>query len=396
MIVETEKTDKSKKKKKDSAEYDSSKYVIVRPVLEKIEIVKNIILTLDEMVDSNGKKYNVSDIILDIFNEDYEAFCEDLPIDYLGMASELFESLVKDFADALCETEQFDEAFRVIDIRQRRKKALTMRKYKAKIQAARKRALRRRASQETIKLRANRAARRDLKKRFAQGKSYAKMTPSERMAVDRRMKNVSDKVVGRLATQMIQKVRKREASRMHTSSKGDDKSKKINTAVVKSAINKASSRLGKEKLKESLTTLLEELKFTKADLPKKSDTCGIKRSEMPQVDLSDLVSLKRFLTKKSIGYEVLKLNPNDFEATQKEFNIDKVNSILKNFDRLDDSPILVSKDGYIIDGHHRWLAYLKKEEPINVMVIDKKWEDVLDILHEYPKSFTKEIHENKG
>ena len=184
MITETEKT--NKKKKKDSAEYDSSKYVVVRPVMEKIEIIKSLIMTLDEMTDNNGNKYNVSDIIIDIYNEDYNAFCEDIPSEYLELSKELFESLVADFSDALCENEQFDEAFRVIDIRQRRKKALTMRKFKAKIQAARKRALRRRASLETIKARANRSARRELKKRFAQGKSYAKMTPSERMAVDKR------------------------------------------------------------------------------------------------------------------------------------------------------------------------------------------------------------------
>lgn len=404
------------KKKKDKDAHNSSKYINLRPMMEnKIDIIKKLIFTLDEVRGSDGNGYDTADILVDVFNEDYDSFVADIPDTYRGVAAQLFESLLEDFDLVLNESPNELTESGVLDVQQRRKKALIMRRYKSKIMAARRRSAKRRASQDKIKVRASRTARTMLKKRFTQGKSYAKMTPSERLSVDKRMKRIPDSIVKRLATRIIPKVRQAENKRLSAKKPkaGEDKSKKIPTAVVKSAISKANDRVGvdvrkkadqnsqerkdlssKDRLKEALQLIIEQEKFEKADLPKKSETCGISRVDMPQVKLDDLRSLKMYLTKTNVGYVEENIDPEDLIATQKEFNIDKVNSILKDF-KEDSDPILISKDNYILDGHHRWLAFKKKEVDIPVLRIQKDLDKAMFLLAEYPKTFNKEIHESK-
>jgi len=74
------------------------------------------------------------------------------------------------------------------------------------------------------------------------------------------------------------------------------------------------------------------------------------RALMPQID-----NQKQFLSQmKKRGIRVVKkhCDPKVLKSTQSEFDADKVsdmsNSKLKE--------IIISKDGYVLDGHHRWLA----------------------------------------
>ena len=88
-------------------------------------------------------------------------------------------------------------------------------------------------------------------------------------------------------------------------------------------------------------------------------------------------------------------NPESFEPTQSEFNIEKVNKIIDNIDDVKDMVILVSRDNKVIDGHHRWLAFKKTGTKMKVLKINKRYDNVLDILTEFPKTFNKGVNENK-
>lgn len=116
---------------------------------------------------------------------------------------------------------------------------------------------------------------------------------------------------------------------------------------------------------------------------------------MPQVSEKDHVHLKRFLTRREIGYKEYSADPDNLKPTQDEFNIDKVNKIIDNFDDVKHKRILISKDNRVIDGHHRWLASKKVGEKINVIMINKRYDNVLDVLNDFSKTFSKDIHEDK-
>lgn len=107
----------------------------------------------------------------------------------------------------ISEEVDLDEA--VLTLSQRRKRALTMRKYKNKIAAARKRMAKRLASKEKLKLRAERAARNVLRKKFAgeKGANYDDLSPSEKIIVDKRIegkKGAVRAIAKRLMPKIIQ------------------------------------------------------------------------------------------------------------------------------------------------------------------------------------------------
>ena len=58
------------------------------------------------------------------------------------------------------------------------------------------------------------------------------------------------------------------------------------------------------------------------------------------------------------------------------------------------APIYVSKDGYVVDGHHRWAAITAHNIenpdnalPMNVMIIDKDVDEAIDISNEFASNF---------
>lgn len=115
---------------------------------------------------------------------------------------------------------------------------------------------------------------------------------------------------------------------------------------------------------------------------------------MPQVKSDDHSHLKRYLTKNDVSYKVYHTDPSKLSPTQSDFNLEKVNNIISNIDKIPDSPILISKDNKVIDGHHRWLAKKKIGTDIKVLKINKRYDNVLGLLDDFPKTFNKEIHED--
>lgn len=58
-------------------------------------------------------------------------------------------------------------------------------------------------------------------------------------------------------------------------------------------------------------------------------------------------------------------------------------------------PSLTSKDGYILDGHHRWLVDHNKGQKHHTVTVDLPIKDLIHRAHSYGKSFTKSITEQR-
>lgn len=112
------------------------------------------------------------------------------------------------------ESDELEEERQPLTIAQRRKRAMTMRRFRSKINAARKRKRKRKAPVEVLKQRARKKARGVLRTRLARNKAYGEMTPSEKMALDKRLNRIPSSTVDRIARMQLPKVKKAEIERL--------------------------------------------------------------------------------------------------------------------------------------------------------------------------------------
>jgi hypothetical protein len=114
--------------------------------------------------------------------------------------------------------------------------------------------------------------------------------------------------------------------------------------------------------------------------------CGcISRDDMPQVDKADMPNLFFWLHQHGIKVFGSEVNPDDIRGHQKVYR-----PIVKDMpDEALSKPILVSNDGIVVDGNHRWAAaHYRRKETMPAYVIDKDFDTALSLVKEYPKSYT--------
>jgi hypothetical protein len=101
-----------------------------------------------------------------------------------------------------------------VSVAERRRRAITMRRYRSKLKVARARAERRKAPDEKLKERARRHARDMLRQRFLQGRKYAELSPQEKVQVDRRLAKLPAAVFDRIAVKQLPRLRRDELQRV--------------------------------------------------------------------------------------------------------------------------------------------------------------------------------------
>ena len=87
------------------------------------------------------------------------------------------------------------------------------------------------------------------------------------------------------------------------------------------------------------------------------------REQMPQLDDVKIKKLVKFFKDAGISVEKEEFNVEDITPSQRDFDEVKVANIEADLDKnkikkLD--PIFVSRDDYMLDGHHRWKAVRNK------------------------------------
>ena len=106
------------------------------------------------------------------------------------------------------------------------------------------------------------------------------------------------------------------------------------------------------------------------------------RSLMPQIKGNEMTKFLEYLKKKDVQYKTEKLPVKDLKATQSEFDLTKIDQMIG---QRNDIKIVVSNDGYVMDGHHRWLADYNtdKNSKINSIVVDLPILELLRVAKEY-------------
>jgi hypothetical protein len=116
---------------------------------------------------------------------------------------------MKNFKTFLEEGTGVDEA---LSIMQRRKKAISLRKNKAKLAIGRKKAANKIASHGVLKKRAQRAARNQMVRKITKGIGKGDLTNARKAEMEKRLDKMKPRI-NRIAKRLIKDVRKKEIAR---------------------------------------------------------------------------------------------------------------------------------------------------------------------------------------
>lgn len=116
---------------------------------------------------------------------------------------------------------------------------------------------------------------------------------------------------------------------------------------------------------------------------------GYIRSEMPQLDGDVFDEFLAFL--QGLGIEVLHSEDrvSELKPAQKHMSTEKIKDLLSKLSEGDDSwtriPVIVSRDGHILDGHHRWAALrsLGKNSTIKTVHVDVSLDDLIKMAKQF-------------
>jgi hypothetical protein len=120
--------------------------------------------------------------------------------------------------------------------------------------------------------------------------------------------------------------------------------------------------------------------------PAESGTLGVPRAQMPQIKAEHRGAMVNYLSARGIRHQQATVAPDTLKATQTEFSAKKVAKAISH--QGGDRSILVSSDGYVVDGHHQWLAALHQNKPIGIIQLDAPVSALLPALREFPSSTT--------
>lgn len=122
------------------------------------------------------------------------------------------------------------------------------------------------------------------------------------------------------------------------------------------------------------------------------------RQELPQIPNDKLDDFIRYLEQQKIIVKKVTVKPSLLKPAQKHINKEKVQFFISKEGKKDlIKPVIISKEGYIIDGHHRWLAWfsLYRNKPIHALFIKCSINKIIEIANDYKGSFNKAIDEIK-
>ncbi|WP_295487860.1 LPD38 domain-containing protein [uncultured Pseudomonas sp.] len=110
---------------------------------------------------------------------------------------------------------------------------------------------------------------------------------------------------------------------------------------------------------------------------------GVPRAEMPQVKAENRGALVNFLRSRGVESDQQSVPAQSLKPTQAEFSPERV---ARAVDAKGDRSILVSSDGYVLDGHHQWLAAREQGADVKVLRLDAPMAELLPMAKEFPSS----------
>ena len=116
-----------------------------------------------------------------------------------------------------------------------------------------------------------------------------------------------------------------------------------------------------------------------------SNSYGIERKDMPQIDFNHMEEYKQYLIDNGTSYSSENVDLNAIKPSQKAIDVGKSLKMLGTAPkRVLLRPMVVSKDSYVIDGHHRYLAnVLSGTGRVNIIRVDMNAQELLTLSLEF-------------
>lgn len=111
---------------------------------------------------------------------------------------------------------------------------------------------------------------------------------------------------------------------------------------------------------------------------------GLERIDMPQVTAAHRGALISFLRARDITYDAVEVAANSLRPTQAGYYPDKV---AKQAARTEPGPaIMVSSDGYLVDGHHQWMAAMQADPTglVRVLMFHERIRPLMAAINQFP------------
>lgn len=124
-------------------------------------------------------------------------------------------------------------------------------------------------------------------------------------------------------------------------------------------------------------------------------TIGIEREELPQIDMENLQNILRDLEADGIEYSTGTASTSKLKPTQSQLNIDKIQSMIDDEVYNTDRQLFISKEGYIVDGHHYWGACTDNRTRINVILVKLNIIDLINWFNNHEATDHKTINESR-
>ena len=130
-------------------------------------------------------------------------------------------------------------------------------------------------------------------------------------------------------------------------------------------------------------------------IPNADKHLNVNREQLPQIPSKKMPEFLAYLKANKVPFGKAMCKPSKLKPVQKHINKDKI-KVLMTTNKSDlKKPIIVGRGGYVIDGHHRWLAYhaLYGDKPMSVIFIDDDIPGLVKIANDFEHSTNKTIKE---
>jgi GNAT superfamily N-acetyltransferase len=140
--------------------------------------------------------------------------------------------------------------------------------------------------------------------------------------------------------------------------------------------------------------MIKENSLTESEIVRLNNTLGIEREELPQIDNDSMDEYLKHLESSNIAFETKSQPVASLNTSQTKIDLDKIKNIMNNDSKM--NPIIVSKDDYILDGHHRALAAYNTDNECEVPIIkvDLPIDELIEISNEFNGAYNQSISED--
>lgn len=107
-----------------------------------------------------------------------------------------------------------------------------------------------------------------------------------------------------------------------------------------------------------------DLKYTKYV----KNGLGKERKNMPQIDADNIKKVIKHFEDKDVDVAEKSIEISKIKPSQKDFDDNKIIGMMKKGSDKINVKYLLSKDGYLVDGHHRWASALEEDDKQNVSI----------------------------